>query len=231
MAIVAPVLGFTPKSHTHSLTLGVFPGGPRCGRELRLLRDWGCPWRLSLDPVGWGWRLYRRLLFVPCGRWRLLSWWSSLRLRVIGGYWIHPLCFHGRRLAFRATCSALPPVSRLFCAWRILLLVRLRPLPDDSLGALGLPARLLWSPLRQRVCKSSGLSAWSFPFRGLAPIARLFLSWRPCRSRSLIPSLAPSWWCPCPLRRWALLTPSGYVLSVPSAFFFASVLLVDPVAL
>ena len=46
----------------------------------------------------------------------------------------------------------------------------------------------------------------------------MFLSWRPCRSRSLIPSLAPSWWWPCPLLRWALLTLSGYVLSVPSAF-------------
>ena len=85
--------------------------------------------------------------------------------------------------------------------------MRLRPLPDDFLGAL-----------RQRVCESSSLSAWSFSFGGLPPFSRLFLSWRPCRSRSLIPSLAPSWWWPCPLLRWALLTLSGYVLSVPSAF-------------
>ena len=47
--------------------------------------------------------------------------------------------------------------------------------------------------------------------------SRLFLCWRPCRSRSLIPSFALSWWWPCPLPRWALLTLSGYVLSVPSA--------------
>ena len=98
----------------------------------------------------------------------------------------------------------------------ILLLVRLRPLPAGSLGALGLPARLLWPSLRLRVCKSSGLSAWSF--WDPTPILRLFLSWGPCRSRSLIPSLAPSWWCLCPLMRWAVLTLSGYVLSVPSAF-------------
>ena len=96
--------------------------------------------------------------------------------------------------------------------------MRLRPLPGDSLGALGLLARLLWPSLRPRVCESSTLTAWSFPFGGPTPISRLFLSWRPCRSRSLIPSLAPSWWCPCPLMRWALLTLSGYVLSVPSAF-------------
>ena len=95
--------------------------------------------------------------------------------------------------------------------------MRLWPLPGNSLGALGLPACLLWPSLRQRVCESSTLSAWSFPFGGLTPISRLFLSWRPCRSRSLIPSLAP-WWLPCPLLRWALLTLSGYVLSVPSAF-------------
>ena len=97
-------------------------------------------------------------------------------------------------------------------------MVRLRPLPADSLGALGLRACLLWPSLQRRVCKSSGLSAWSFPFRGPTSISRLFLSWGPCRSRSLIPSLAPSWWCPCPLMLWALLTLSGYVLSVPSAF-------------
>ena len=100
----------------------------------------------------------------------------------------------------------------------ILLLVRLRPLPDDSLGALGLPTRLLWPSLWPRVCESSSLANWSFPFRGPAPISRLFLNWRPCRSRSLIPSLAPSWWCPCPLMRCALPTLSVNVLSVPSAF-------------
>ena len=106
----------------------------------------------------------------------------------------------------------------VFCAWRILLLVRPRPLSDDSLGALGLPARLLWPSLQPRVCKSSHLSSWSFPFRGLTPFSCLFLGWRPCQSCSLIPSLAPSWWCPCPLMRWALLTLSDFVLSVPSAF-------------
>ena len=95
--------------------------------------------------------------------------------------------------------------------------MRLRPLPDGSLGALGLPVRLLLPSLSQRVSESFSLSAWSFPFSGLSPFSRLFLCWRPCRSRSLIPFLAPSWWWPCPLLRWALLTLSGYVLSVPSA--------------
>ena len=92
-------------------------------------------------------------------------------------------------------------------------------------------ARLLWPSLRSRVCESSSVSSWSFPLRGLTPISRLFLSWRPCQSHSLILSLAPSWWCPCPLVRWALLALSDYVRSVPSAFFFASGSWVDPVAL
>ena len=78
--------------------------------------------------------------------------------------------------------------------------------------------RLLWSSLRPRVCESSSLSKWFFPFKCPTPISRLFLSLRPRRSRSPIPSLPPSWWSPCPLMRWALLTLSGYVLSVPSAF-------------
>ena len=122
------------------------------------------------------------------------------------------------RLPVHLRCTSSCP-QVVFCAWKYLLLVRLRPLPDISLCALWLPARLLWPSLLLRVCESSSLSAWSFPFWGPTPISRLFLSWRPCRSRSLIPSLAPSWWwCPCPLMRWALLTLSGYVLSVPSAF-------------
>ena len=94
----------------------------------------------------------------------------------------------------------------------------LRPLPEDSLCALWLPARLLWPSLRPRVCESSSLFLWFFPFRGPPPISRLFLSFRPRRSRSPIPSLAPSWWSPCTLMRWALLMLSGYILSVPSAF-------------
>ena len=57
-------------------------------------------------------------------------------------------------------------------------------------------------------------SLWFFPFRGPTPVSRLFLSLRPRRNRSPF----PSWWSPCPLMRWALLTISGYVLSVSSAF-------------
>ena len=75
-----------------------------------------------------------------------------------------------------------------------------------------------WSSLRPRVFESSGLSPGFFPFWGPAPVSRLFLSLRPRRSRSPIPSLAPSWWSPCPLMRWALLTLSCYVLGVPFAF-------------
>ena len=232
---------------------GVLPDGPHCVRELRLSLAPSsvlpCPMLgfrvasatlaaglgLSCVPcpssASWGFvpRLVARL--APCSRWRPLTGWSSLKLRVVGGSWFSPLCFPGRRSASRSTYSALPPVSRLFWACSLLLRVRLRPLPDDSLGALWLPVRLLWSSLRLRVGEGSSLSVWSFPFRGLLSFSRLFLSWTPCRSHSLFPSLTPSWWWPCPLLRWTLLTLSGYVLSVPSAVFFASVSLIDPVAL
>ena len=143
------------------------------------------------------------------------------------GSWFSPLCSPGSRSASRSTYSALPPVSRLFFG----LAAFSFGLGFDLCLTILLAPCLLWSSLRLRVGEGSSLSAWSFPFTGLSPFSRLFLSWRPCRSRSLFPSLAPSWWWPCPLLRWALLTLSGYVLSVPSAVFFASVSLIDPVAL
>ena len=74
---------------------------------------------------------------APCSRWRPLTGWSSLKLRVVGGSWFSPLCSPGRRSASRSTLSALPPVSRLFWACSLLLWVRLRPLPDDSLAPCG----------------------------------------------------------------------------------------------
>ena len=100
--------------------------------------------------------------------------------------------------------------------------MRLWPLPGSSLGALGLPVHLLFPSLRQRVSGSSSLSAWSFPFRGLSPFSRLFLSWRPCRSRSFHPSLLLGGGL-VPLLRWALLTLSSYVLSVPAAVSLRSI--------
>ena len=77
-----------------------------------LLRVWGCPWRLTLVPTGWGSSLYRRLLFAPCSRRRLLSWLSLVRLRVFGSFWISPLYFPDCGFAYKATCAALPHVSR-----------------------------------------------------------------------------------------------------------------------
>ena len=50
------------------------------------------------------------------------------------------------------------------------------------------------------------------------PVSHMFLTLRPRQSRSPIASLAPSWWTPCPILRWALLTLSCYVLLVPSSF-------------
>ena len=109
--------------------------------------------------------------------------------------------------------------------------MRLPPLPVGSPSALGLPVCLLFPSRWLRVSESSSLSAWSFPFRGLS----LFLAFVPlleALSESLTLSIPRSflvvalsasavgfadalWLCPeCALRR-----------------FFASVSLLDPVAL
>ena len=120
----------------HPVPQGVLPGGPRCVRELRLslapssvlhcpmlgfsvasttlAAGLGLSWVPCPFSAGWGFvpRLVARL--APCSRWRPLTGWSSLKLRVLGGSWFSPLCSPGRRSASTPTCSALPPVSRLF---------------------------------------------------------------------------------------------------------------------
>ena len=147
-----------------------------CSPPRHLLPVSGVPWCLTLDPSGWGWSLFRRLLFAPCSRLCFLSWWSLLWLRVfrvVGSLPCSSLTV-GQFLGHLHCTSSCPQV--VFCAWKCLLLVGLRPLPDVSVCALWLPARLLWPSLRPRVCESSSLYNWLFPFWGPSPISRLFLS-------------------------------------------------------
>ena len=108
--------------------------------------------------------------------------------------------------------------------------MRLRPLPGDSLGALGLPARLLWPSLRQRACESSTLSAWSFPFGGLTPIP--FVPQLEALSESLTHSI-PRSFLVVALSASAMGFADALWLCPERALrlFFASVSLVDPVAL
>ena len=182
-----------------------------------LLGVWGCLSYPTLFSAGWGWCLGRWLIFAPCSCWCPLSGCTSLRLRVSGDSWFSPLCSPDRRSASRFSYPALTPVSRLSfrlgefsfgCGFRLFLSVLLAPWgcrcaccypPRGCESARVLPSLLGPSP--------SGVCHF---------FSRLFLCWRSCRSRSLIPSLAPSWWWPCPLLRWALLTLFGYVLGVPS---------------
>ena len=155
----------------------MLPDGPPCVHELRLslapssvlpcpmlgfrvasaalAASLGLSWAPCPSSASWGFvpRLVARL--APCSRWRPLTGWSSLKLRVVGGSWFSLLCSPGRRSASRSTFSALSPVSRLFWVCSLLLWVGLRPLPDVSLGALWLPVRWLWSSLRLRVCEGS----------------------------------------------------------------------------
>ena len=119
----------------------VLPGvllGPRCVRELRLslapssvlpcpccgsvlpprplLRVWGCLGYPALLSASWGFVPRSVAPLAPCSRWRPLTGWSSLKLRVLGGggSCFSPLCSPGRRSASRSTCSPLLPVGRLF---------------------------------------------------------------------------------------------------------------------
>ena len=135
------------------------------------------------------------------------------------GFWDHSIVLPCPWVSFHA--HLLCPCSRpqvVSCAWPYILQDRLRPLTEDSLRVLWLPAHLLWPALRPRVWKSSNLSPWFFPFRGPSPISRLLLGLGPSRSHSPIPSLAPFWWSPCRILQWALLTLYGCNLGVPSAF-------------
>ena len=79
-----------------------------------LLRVWGCLGYPALLSADWGFVPRSVARLAPCSHWRPLTGWSSLKLRVLGGSWFSPLCSPGRKSASGSTCSALPPVSRLF---------------------------------------------------------------------------------------------------------------------
>ena len=141
------------------------------------------------------------------------------------------MCFHDRRFDSRATCSTLPPVSRLyfvlgeFSFWLgfgLCLTILLAP--------WGLPASLLWPSLRPRVGESSGLCL-VLPLLGsdtyLALVPQL-----EALSESLTHSIP---------RSFLVVSLSAYAVGLADTLwlcperalrlFFASVSLVDPVAL
>ena len=154
--LVSSWLDLTPLS---AASLGMLPGGPRCVRELRLsLAPSGvlpCPmlgfrvtsstlaaglglsWVPCPTYAGWGFVPRSVAQLAPCSRWRPLTGWSSLKLRFVGGSWFSPLCSPGRRSASRSTCSALPPVSRLF--------LDLQPSPSGEASASA--GRFSWRPV------------------------------------------------------------------------------------
>ena len=94
----------------------------------------------------------------------------------------------------------------------------------------GLPARLLWPSLRPRVCESSSLSNWSFPFGVPSSIA--FVPQLEAPSESITHSIP---------RSFLVVFLSAYAVGLADTLwlcperalclFFASVSLVDPVAL
>ena len=196
-----------------------------------LLRVWGCVGYPALLSAGWGFVPRSVAQLAPCSRLHPLTRWSSLRLRVLGGSWFSPLCSPGHRSASRSTCSALPPVSGLFFwAWRLLLRVRLRPLPDDSLGTLWLPQRLLCPPCG---CESARVlpSLLGPSSSGVCHLSRVVPQLE-ALSESLTHSIP---------RSFLVVALSTSVVGFADALwlcperalsrFFASVSLIDPIAL
>ena len=109
--------------------------------------------------------------------------------------------------------------------------MRLPPLPVGSPGALGLPVCLLLSSLRLQVSESSSLSAWSFPFRGLS-LFLTFVSLLEALSELLTHSI-PRSFLVVALSASAVGFADALWLCPERALrrFFASVSLLDPVAL
>ena len=147
---------------------GVLTGGPQCvltvGLPLALSRVLHGP-LLGVWAVFRPYHLFCRLGLVPrsvaqlCA---LLSLVPSFRL-----YLSHPLCTPGR--------SLLPGSPTQLCPLSADCLLGLEPSPSGVASASD--GRFSWHPgaacalavpsLRLRVSKSSSLSAWSFPLRGL----------------------------------------------------------------
>ena len=125
---------------------------------------------------------------------------------VFGSSWFSTWFFPDRRCASWTSCPALPPVRRLSFVLGVI---------SFWLGfgfCLGIP--LVPCGCRRACCGphcgresvrvlASLLGSYPSGVRHLSRV--LFLSLGTCRSRSPVPSLAPSWWSPCPLMRGAFL--------------------------
>ena len=145
---------------------GVLPGGPHCVLELRLSLAPSsvlhCP-VLGLSVTSTTLAMGLGLSLVPCPTFCRLGFVPQLvaqlcalqplapsfqvvltedaglrRFLVLSIVIPWPLVRFQVRLLCSASCQQV-----VFWAWRLLLRVWLQPLPDDSLGALGLPQRLL----------------------------------------------------------------------------------------
>ena len=132
---------------------------------------YGCHWWnhamcFALYTTRWASSLCLRPLFGPC-RYRHVSWWSSLRPRVLGCSWLSPVFFPIHCCGYRFTSMSLDHglmLSLVICPRSFRM--GFEPLSEASLHALQLPARFSWwSSLGQRVFGSSWLSPLFFPIR------------------------------------------------------------------
>ena len=167
---------------------------------------------------------------APCSRRRILSWLSSLRLGVFGSSWISPLCFPVCRYAYMATYTALPHVS----GWSFVL-------GNTSWLGFGHYLIFLFAPCgcRRTYC---GPHCGSESARVLVSLigsspsgvctCLAFVPQFEAMSESLTHSIPHSFYVESLYASAVgLLTLSGYVLSVPSAFYLRRSRLSIPFAL
>ena len=135
--------------------------GPHLGQMC-----WLVPTCVRPTVVIGGIMLCLRPLFTPC-RYRRVSWWSSLWLRVFGCSWLSPVFFPIRCEGYRSTSMTLDHGLRL----SLVICPRSFRLGFEPLsGLLFAPCSCRrvfswWSSLGQRVFGSPWLSPLFFPVR------------------------------------------------------------------
>ena len=169
---------------------GVLPGGPQCVLTV------GLPLALSrvlLGPLLGVWDVFRPLpSFLPAGVGASVG---CSALRSDAACALSLLCAPLAVGLLPGSPNRLCPVSA-DCRLGLepSLRVWLPPLTVGSPSALGLPVSLLFPPWGCESARVLPSLLGPSPSGVCTFFSRLFLCWRPCRSRSLIPSLAPSWW-------------------------------------
>ena len=113
----------------------------RCDGRFPLMRDQRLSLVLRPFSFWMGFDLCLRLLVAPC-RYRLVSWWPSLRPRVFGCPWLFPVFFTVPCYGLMSASMTLAPGLRLsLVPYPRSFRMGLEPLSEAPHSALQVPAR------------------------------------------------------------------------------------------